>query len=73
MGERKNFSGYFKISRFGRKEFITLLGKISRFPFEQQKQHILDAFCSYKGKLERQDDMTIVGFSPPIPESVWES
>ncbi len=72
MGERKNFSGYFKISRFGRKEFITLLGKISRFPFEQQKQHILDAFCSYKGKLERQDDMTIVGFSPPIPESVQE-
>lgn len=73
MGERKDRGGYFKISRFGRKDFMTLLGNISSLAFEQQKGCLLDTFFSYKGKLERQDDMTIVGFSPPIPESVPES
>ncbi len=53
----------FEISRFGSKRFRELLRDNSVKPFKEQKEIILKIFHDYKGKEERQDDITVVGFS----------
>lgn len=48
---------------FGKKRFQNLLRTIHTLNFEQQSEHLLTVFDDYKGENERQDDLTIVGFS----------
>ncbi|MDM8551479.1 SpoIIE family protein phosphatase [Desulfobacterales bacterium HSG2] len=48
--------------RFGSKRFKNLLKESCDNPFEKQRDIILEAFDEYKGKSERQDDVTVVGF-----------
>lgn len=51
-----------KRRRFGTKRFKKLLEKCSYLSFEKQRSLMLKAFNEYKGKNERQDDVTMVGF-----------
>jgi len=51
-----------KRRRFGTSRLKELLRKNAASDFEKQKELLLEAFYSYKGKEERQDDMTVVGF-----------
>jgi len=48
--------------RFGSRRFKNLLKENCNNPFEEQRDIILSAFDEYKGKSERQDDVTVVGF-----------
>ncbi|HHC24602.1 MAG TPA: response regulator [Desulfobacterales bacterium] len=52
----------FGVRIFGKKRFSKLLGKVSGLPFDEQQKRVLEAFYKYKGKNERQDDVTVVGF-----------
>ncbi len=47
---------------FGSKRLRELLKKIVRLPFEEQREILLQAYEEYRGKNERQDDVTVVGF-----------
>ncbi len=49
--------------RFGTRRFRNLLRDISETPLEAQKEILLNVFNEYKGENERQDDVTVVGFS----------
>jgi len=48
--------------RFGSRRFKNLLKKNARFPLKKQRDMLIQAFEEYKGKNERQDDVTVVGF-----------
>jgi len=56
LGGKKRF-------QFGRKRFNKLLLENYQKPFAEQSQTILQAFNDYKGNNDRQDDVTVVGFS----------
>ncbi len=60
MSENKR--SRFGFRSFGKRRFKTLLGEISDIPFEQQKNRLLEAFHAYKGEMERQDDVAVIGF-----------
>ncbi len=51
-----------KRRRFGTRRFRELLREHARTPFEKQRETLLQSFNEYKGKNERQDDVTVVGF-----------
>ena len=51
-----------KNSRFGHKRFKNLLRDTSDKSFGQQQDILLQVFNEYKGRNERQDDVTVVGF-----------
>lgn len=53
----------FGVRSFGKQRFSKLLGEVSKLPFCEQERRVLEAFYEYKGENERQDDMTVVGFS----------
>ena len=55
--------------RFGSRRFRNLLKGNARFPFEKQRERLLEAFNVYKGENERQDDVTVVGFGFNIKQS----
>ena len=48
--------------RFGTRRLKNLLREISDKPFEKQEEILIRSFEHYKGKNERQDDVTMVGF-----------
>jgi PAS domain S-box-containing protein len=58
LGGEKNFS-------FGNKRFRKILRENSRKPFEEQKSVLLHALNEWQraGKKDRQDDVTVVGFT----------
>jgi len=56
----------FEVTRFGSKRFRELLRDNSSGSFKEQKEIILKIFDDYKGKEERQDDVTVVGFSVEV-------
>jgi serine phosphatase RsbU (regulator of sigma subunit) len=49
--------------RFGTGRYKELLRENAAKPFQKQKEILLEAFNEHKGMAERQDDITIVGFS----------
>ncbi len=51
-----------RIRRFGNRRFRNLLKEICREPFENQCGLLMQAFEAHKGKNERQDDVTVLGF-----------
>jgi len=53
----------FAVTRFGSKHFRELLRDNSVKPFKEQKEILFKTFHDYKGNEERQDDVTVVGFS----------
>lgn len=53
----------FSLSRFGSRRFKELLKKISGLNFETQEVRLLEAFEAHKGDNDRQDDVTVAGFS----------
>ncbi|HHC25492.1 MAG TPA: hypothetical protein ENK58_08815, partial [Desulfobacterales bacterium] len=48
--------------RFGNRRFKNLLKEVMHLPFEKRREILLDAFHTYKGTNEMQDDVTVVGF-----------
>ncbi len=48
--------------RFGTAQFKHVVYEHRDEPFDQQKKALLKAFQQHKGNLERQDDVTVVGF-----------
>ena len=48
--------------RFGNRRFKNLLKEVMHLPFGKQREILLDAFHTYKGTNEMQDDVTVVGF-----------
>jgi|GEM_PF-3539997 len=48
--------------RFGTRRFRELLKEIAPLPFEKQREMLLAAFEAHKGTMQRQDDVTVVGF-----------
>ncbi|MCP4350426.1 MAG: PAS domain S-box protein [Desulfobacterales bacterium] len=48
--------------RYGSRRFKELLTENSAKPFGEQKELLLKSFEDHKGKNERQDDVTVVGF-----------
>ena len=48
---------------FGKKRLLNLLTENNQKPFENQRDILLKEFHDYKAGNERQDDVTIVGFS----------
>jgi len=58
----KNEYSRFKFGRLGRDRFISLLKEISRLDFKQQKEMLISSFQAYKGDMEQQDDLTVIGF-----------
>ena len=48
--------------RFGSRRFMELLRKTAQEPFDKQRDILLRSFKKHKGKGERQDDVTVVGF-----------
>jgi len=52
--------------RFGSKRFQDLLLAISQYEFDKQSTLLIDAFDSYIGNNERQDDVTVIGFKIPM-------
>ncbi|MFA6013251.1 MAG: hypothetical protein WC799_24895, partial [Desulfobacteraceae bacterium] len=50
-------------SRFGSRRFHQLLLDNTHKPFEEQGRVLLQTFNDYKGEHNRQDDVTVVGFS----------
>jgi len=56
-------SSRFGVRMFGRKKFSDLLGKVCGLPFDEQQKRILEVFHIHKGENERQDDVTVIGFS----------
>jgi len=58
----KNEYSRFKFGRLGRDRFISLLKEISRLDFKQQKEMLISSFQTYKGDMEQQDDLTVIGF-----------
>ncbi len=55
LGGKKRFS-------FGRRRLQNLLKENAGLPFDEQENIMLQTFDEYKGKNERQDDVTVVGF-----------
>ncbi len=49
--------------RFSTRRFKNLLKENAHEPFEEQREKLLQAFNEYKGENERQDDVTVLGFS----------
>ncbi len=49
--------------RLGSKRFLELLRENAALGFSEQREKLLQAFNEHKGKKERQDDITVVGFS----------
>lgn len=49
--------------RFGSKRFQQLILDNSHKPFDAQRHILLDTFKDHKGEYNRQDDVTVVGFS----------
>jgi len=58
----KNEYSRFKFGRLGRDRFISLLKEISRLDFKHQKEMLMASFQAYKGDMEQQDDITLIGF-----------
>ncbi|MCP4347325.1 MAG: response regulator [Desulfobacterales bacterium] len=58
----KDETSHFGFRKFGRKRFKNLLKEIADFPFEKQKEMLVQAFKAHKGETDRQDDVTVVGF-----------
>ncbi|MBU1169964.1 MAG: AAA family ATPase [Proteobacteria bacterium] len=52
-----------KKMRFGSKRFQQLILDNSLKPFEEQRNILLNIFNDYKSEYNRQDDVTVVGFS----------
>ena len=48
--------------RFGFRRFNNLIRDISGEPFDRQRDVLLETFNTYKGKEERRDDITVIGF-----------
>jgi serine phosphatase RsbU (regulator of sigma subunit) len=55
-----------KNRRFRAKLLRNLFLNISGEPFDKQQELLLQAFHEYKGHNERQDDVTVIGFSVKI-------
>jgi len=51
-----------KVSRLGTRRLRELLKKNSHLPFDIQREKMLEAFDIHKGDMERQDDVTMIGF-----------
>jgi serine phosphatase RsbU (regulator of sigma subunit) len=49
--------------KFGNRRFRELLRTISKEPFDKRKDMLIRKFNEHKGNYERQDDVTVVGFS----------
>ena len=56
-------SGGSKGFPYGNKRFRKLLIDIHQKPFDIQKEILLQEFANYKGKHEKKDDVTVIGFS----------
>ncbi len=48
---------------FGKRRFVELLRGNAHLPFEAQRDTLIQKFSTLKGDNERQDDITVVGFS----------
>ncbi|MDM8522843.1 SpoIIE family protein phosphatase [Desulfococcaceae bacterium HSG8] len=59
----KNERSRFGRSSFGNKRFKELLRENSNLPFRDQQAVLVEVFNKHKGNIERQDDVTVVGFS----------
>ena len=51
---------------FGKRRFKRLLASLQHLPLEQHKQHLITALQSYQAQEERNDDITLIGFSPRV-------
>ena len=51
-----------KVSRLGTRRLRELLKENSPLPFDIQREKMLEAFNIHKGDMERQDDVTMIGF-----------
>jgi len=54
---------------FGKRRFKNLILEVQNKSFDEQEQAIVNAFKSYKGDHETQDDITVIGFriNKPTP------
>ncbi len=51
-----------KVSRLGTRRLRELLKENSHLPFDIQREKMLEVFNVHKGDMERQDDVTVIGF-----------
>jgi len=47
----------------GKKYFKALLENYAGMPMREQKKHLLEALTAYQGEEERNDDITLLGFT----------
>ncbi|MDM8524070.1 PAS domain S-box protein [Desulfococcaceae bacterium HSG8] len=52
-----------KNHRFGTRRFKTLIEECAPLPFIEQREVFIHIFNEYKGKNERRDDVTLIGFA----------
>ncbi len=53
-------------TRFGTRRFEALLSEWNRYPLDTQREAFISAFEAYRGRRERLDDVTILGFRIPV-------